>query len=530
MYRYSSAFIYLTQHKCWLGCQNNVYSRYFLSIIITITALSIMPVNAQVSIDEVKLSGDYRWGEAFSTERDEAIALARQDLIEGISVIITSSVEVQTEEMDENVTSEFQSNVRTQSQMVLQGLGYLDEKRRDGSWRVVAFISNEDLEKSVEREQKRLSAKLIEAYSAEQNGEYNKALRLYFETFIESYNIPPEPILVDSSLFSGNINIRQYTRDEIIEWLNSIELVATDVQSSSSETTTELYIEVKATIENQPVSNIQISVNRPDYGQHLILNGFTQIFYDRKPESKSQRINFKITPNISILPANLRPFAEQVSPERVKPVTVDFGNVIEIDFKAIKLSDGSFRFSPRVMNVSVTQLEWNFGDGTTTTEVSPRHQFQNEDYQNVSLTLNRSENLSVSKEINRTDRVSFLGGDRDLFTPRSVLAESRYRVPFQHIDYIERIRRMLDFKSLESYLVRLNSSNVIRMGGARSVRSEDDSYIIITDPETEKVEAILSPIQSYLRYLITEDELTTFGRSEWRSHFRGYIPIWVEFQ
>ena len=72
----------------------------------------------------------------------------------------------------------------------------------------------------------------------------------------------------------------------------------------------------------------------------------------------------------------------------------------EIKFKKVQFMDLS-----KKGNGNIVRWEWNFGDGTTSTEEHPLHTYSEKDTYAVSLAVTDENNLSdaITKEIVKTD-------------------------------------------------------------------------------------------------------------------------------
>ena len=109
------------------------YSAIAVFIFFNLCLMPVAVAQAQITELEIKRSGKYYWGDGYSQDRNEAISLARQDLVQKRYVQVRTVTELSEREENFSATSEFSSNVRVESGMELRGLDYIDIERRDGS-------------------------------------------------------------------------------------------------------------------------------------------------------------------------------------------------------------------------------------------------------------------------------------------------------------------------------------------------------------------------------------------------------------
>jgi len=504
-----------------------LFVRMFLFSFLFVEAVS---AQSRITEREIKLSGNYKYGEGFSMDLEVSRTNARQQLLQGIQVLISTETELIEEERGAGVISDYRSNVRIQSRMQLEGLRFHEDQRRDGSWWVIAYISNEDFERTIENIRRRMFLKLENAVYFERTGNYNRAIALYYEIFAEAPGLPIQ-LFSDADEHGAALELQQFAREKILEWLNGIDIELVRVRDRSVTNSVELYIDLNLRYKGQPVEYLNVRLNRPGYGLQAVLNGNVELFYDLNPESLLEDITIRLElnpPPLVMIPEDSRSIAERNRPVRNRTIRVDFSDLINPDFVIEELADNHFQFIPRPGILSVTSVEWNFGDGNRSTELQPRHTFLNmRQARHVTLRFNQSPELEVTKTIEPSGNLIRVVNPK---LTRPIELEAGYYVPFHQREYIQRISGMKSYRALQSYLLRLVDSNVLASWGAqRNVRPEH-SYIILTDPDTEHVHVILSPVRSFLRFDVLRDDVMSYDSNEWVESFRGYRPVYIQFQ
>ena len=484
---------------------------------------------SQITAKEIKVSGKYKFGDGFAGELDVARDNAKRNLVLGISAYISTETELIEQESGSNYISDYRSNVTVESEMNIEGLRYHEEKRRDGTWRVIAYVSNEDFENMIENIRRRMFLKLENALHYENINNYNRAIALFYEIFAETPSLPVK-LFTDSEKHGAELELQQYARERLVQWLDAIEINVEGVRDGSGGDNVELYIDLSFYYRGQPVEYLNVNLNRPGYGAIRVENGKAELFYDLPPEEKLEDVNIRleVNPPQLMISDEMRNKANNLSPKRNKSILVDFTDVIKLDFEIDSLGENQYLFIPMPINLSVTNVDWNFGDGSRSTDLQPTHTYVNMRHpRRVTLRFNRSPELEVTKTIKSSGDILRVENPRYAIRARPL--NKGYFVPFHQREYIKRLAGMKNYEALQSYIDRLRDGNIITNFGARTAVRAENCYILITNPDTELVEAVLSPVRSNARYDIISDQFLRFDKDRWVESFRGYRPIYVEF-
>ncbi|MCG8373145.1 MAG: PKD domain-containing protein [Balneolales bacterium] len=494
-------------------------------------------LKAQLSEVEIKLSGDFYWGEGFGGDRETAINNAKRDLIEKLIVRVVSDGVLIESETDNTYSSEFESSTSTMSRMQLRGLEYLPPNERpNGTWEVIAFVSKSDFEESMSIEEERLLLGLEQALNDEKEGRLDAAIPQYFDLLASTYFFPT-PFFTNEEQHGTQAELQSFLRSRINSWINELTINVTEVKSLSTANNIEFYYDLEATYNDNETGFLTISFNRPGYASHQIRDGKVEVFSDILPDEIVENYVFTLTPVIpETLDEDKIGILEEILPSRELSIEIDFSDVIEIDFTVEETEENTFTFIPEVKNISVFDLEWDFGDGTTSSASSPTHQFSSlRSPKNVVLTINQSEELSVTKILSVNglqatepeERNPIDQNDPEITNTINDIIEA-FVVPFSQKTFIDNVIQMKDGQNLTTYLNRLLREDRIFLGRSGDVEDTDKSYLAVINPDNRSVIAILSPVKSGFRTNLSTN--TAVDDSKLSETFRGYGSIWFQFK
>ncbi|MCH8486711.1 MAG: hypothetical protein LAT75_07580 [Candidatus Cyclonatronum sp.] len=506
----------------------------------------INPLSAQAQtteqsqrILEIKQSGNYHWGEAFHENREQALSLARQDLIERIVVFVISDSEVRVSENEEELRSEVQMRSRTLSRMELRGAGHIEVQRRDGSWRTTAYISRADFARTLELEAGRLRSMLAQAEMAESLGNFNGAMLLWLEV-LAATTFFPEPVFVTAFGSDAPVEARLLSRERILRRMNEADIRVSGVRNRSSGDSIEMYLDLEIRFGNQPAEMLEAGIDRRGAGAHPVVNGRTSLYIDQPRTSALEELVLRISPSPgSSLAEETTDALLRIRPETRRAVTADWRPALSLDIETVALSNGRVRLIPNTQNLSVFSVRWTI-DGRSTTESTPVVTFQpGSDTAEVSLHLNNDEHLTTHKSLHRSGRISPLSERRP--TPpatagrsprpetaptpapaRSTASESAIVTAL--LDELLRIRIGDQFISR---LNGLQQEGRLIVGNRTDMPDASLSYLAVINPVNRRVEAVLGPALNGARTRLPGT--TTFTETEIPERFRNMGTVWFHF-
>lgn len=509
----------------------------FLMVFVGIEVLA----QGQPTVADIKLSARYYWGEGFSTDRQQAIDLARQDLVQKMVVTITAEQNLKVVEDGTGNTSTFELRSKSLSRMQLRGLDYVVGQRRDQSYQATAFVSKLDFNQTMVELRNRILTQKSQMNAAIQRGNRSVAIAQAFDILVQTYFIPVP-------VFSDSIDVQSYVRSQLSAWLMDAEVTVPSVTNRSAPGHTELSLEASVRFGSELASDLLLQLNRPGYGEHPVRDGRADVFLDVEPELPNQNIEFRLMPVIpTSLDAELKTLAQDILPSRILLVPVNFKPVMMVDFTVSKLLGDGYRFAAQFQNVSVFDIQWNFGRGQTSTQASPKVELADIPAAGrpISLIINRSPELTLSKVLMPDGTLRSVGDSGTPVEPEQPEPEPVVVTPAptplpapntvmtidlialsqrNHLDPLLRIRNAAAFTD---QLERLKQQNVVRYGRSSEVGPIERSYVAIVDPTDRSIKTVLTPLMNGVRYDLSNNE--PVAPEAMRDRYQGMGSIWFSF-
>lgn len=515
-----------------------------LKFLIPLTFLMFLntAVFAQVSKQEILLSGNYMFGQAYGETRAEAINNARVNLIEKLVVTVSNEAELEVRDEGDVYESQFLSRTQTLSRMQLRGLDVITDERRDQSWEAIAFISNEDYRSSMDTARERLIRLLQTAEETRNTSEAPLALQNYAEVMVER-SFFPLPLYADEAVSSASGNdIADFAARRIEQMLSAVEIEITEIQSYTDpvELVLELYLTHPTAADPVPVQDTEIRFDLSGYGFMPVKGGFVELSLDVLPERTQATYTLELMPSYNPPDDSYAAIAASTLPRLTRRLEIDFTPYINLDFSARRIGTGGFVFQPSIQNLAVSNVNWDFGDGMHSRQLNPRQAFTPEQMQEprlITLEINGRENLRVIKELHpdgslKTPEASGQEAADEARVevipatePRPAAAEA-YRVPAGHQQLIdgliraqrwEQARQLLSGYQQESRGLTFGNSSAV---GAANTKG---SYVLIIQPDNMTIEAVLSPEKDGLRQNLRSGSAIP----DIREQYRGLAPVWV---
>lgn len=519
-------------------------NRYFFALAICFLFSLASSVCAQISEQEILLSGNYLYGQAYGETREEAINNSRVALIEKLVVTVTNEAELNVRDDVNAFESEFVSRTQTMSRMQLRGLDVMPKERRDGSWEALAYISNEDYRRSMNAEKDRLVRLLRTAEQARNNGNEAEALQDYTQLLIQR-PFYPLPLYADDALENApGSDIAEFAARQIERQLSAVNIELRELQTYTDpvEVVLELELTYGRGAQKRPLEGAEIRFDLSGYGFIPVTNGYAELSLDVLPERAVASYPLALRPAYNSADEGQAAVAESVLPAVNRRLEIDFTPHIRLDFSATQVGTGGYQFQPAIQNLAVKQVAWNFGDGLSSSRLNPRQAFtpaQMQESRIITLTLNGREELSVSKELRPDgslhsvesfdDRKDNLEED-PLPVPRPVVEpepdEEEFSLPDAHKRIIDELVRSQRWDQAQRLLTGFQQENRRLKFGARDAvgnQYTDSSYVLIIDPESRRVEAVLSPEHGGARKNLRNGQLVE-SLSE---RYAGRAPVWV---
>lgn len=490
-------------------------------LLLLIPAFAVGQQGDRERLIQIKTSGEYYWAEAFSADVHEARTVARQNLIERISVHVTSDSELQIRDDDQEYSSRMEMRTRTLSSMRLRGSDYIAERRADDTWRVTAFISEDDFEKSMETESGRLLSKIREAHRAEQAGNVNTAMTLWMEV-LGATAFFPLPVYGNTDEHGTDAEIGQHARSKITEWLQKADVRVHQTQNRTSGDNVEIYLDIDISFAGRAATGVSAGIARPGFGQHSATQGRARLFLDRARDSSAETLVISLKP---VPPEGIAPeYAEvlrRIRPSVQQSVDVGWSGVVSVSFEAVEAGSSGFRLIPETQNLSVFDLQWRLPGSRSTSDSAPVIRFDDgQEYADIQFQINRDDGLTVSKRLLADGSLTAVP-PADTPSPETSPAAA----PEGVLQDLFRIRSSGRFTQ---HLLELQEEGIITLARRRAeMTNPQASYMAIINPNTRLVEAILSPAENEVRTRIPGSQ--TLREDEISSRFENMGAVWFRF-
>ncbi|MFW6347539.1 MAG: hypothetical protein ACOC2C_02875 [Cyclonatronaceae bacterium] len=505
---------------------------------------------AQVSEQEILLSDSYIFGQAYGETRDEAINNARVALIEKLVVTVTNESELNVRDDATAFESEFVSRTQTMSRMQLRGLDVMPEQRRDGSWKAIVYISEEDYRRSMDTSRDRLLRLLQAADSARLQESPAVALRDYTELLVQR-PFYPLPLYADEALENAPGNdIAEFAARRIEQELERVNIEVRELQTYTDPV--EIVLELRLTHEQsgRPLQEAEIRFDLSGYGFLPVNDGYVRLSLDVLPERRLASYAMQLRPAYEASDEGQASIAASVIPVVSRRLEIDFSRHISLDFSATRVGTGGYQFQPLIENIAVKEIRWDFGDGLSSRQLNPRQAFtpeQMEQPRMVSFTLNGRPELTIKKELrpdgnlytvaNPEENVSeeqdaprhdarTATAPRDTPEEESPPAPASYRIPAAHQNVIDELLRSQRWEQAQRLLTGFQQENSqLKFGNSTSVGREHiaECYVLVLNPDSQMVEAVLSPEQAGIRQNLRNGQPV----EDMRDRYSGRAPVWV---
>ncbi len=157
-----------------------------ITLILTVTFCFASSSREKILESRVKYSGEYKWGEAVGNNLINTREAAIRDLTHKIFVAVSSKVGHTVSDAEDAPVDEISITTDTYSALKLQNLEII-ELNEENNFRVIAYISNSDLDKSFANSKKRVLDFILLARTAESEGRIADALRSLYRAFLLSH-------------------------------------------------------------------------------------------------------------------------------------------------------------------------------------------------------------------------------------------------------------------------------------------------------------------------------------------------------
>jgi len=479
----------------------------------------LIPLCLQAQTErDIKLSGNYYWGEGEHKSEEQARNMALQDMIFKIQVTVSSEVLAKEEEIDNQYSEEFRSAVRVSSTLSLQGIDFF-RKTRKGNLVVVAYISKENYRKSIEAISKEISGLVTSIEIDEQLGNIGTLIEDYYIAYLRAFQCP-EPVKFTTADGKKYPNIQMFLKNKIETWLTCLKITPGKVTIDAS--IPMVTIPVSITDNGKPVGNIIVRLNTQDGADMEVIDGKTQFFLYMLPSAFQENIDVILAINLNRKKTkdDLYHLHESFKVTHSKNVSLDYSGLIKIGFNVYPQVSGALLFKPVYTNLSISDLTWDFGEGESSSQQNPLHNYADKNDHIVTLTFNNNPELMVKKRVSADGKVVDISKEKE---PPVNVDKKKSLVLELNSPVLEDLVKANDYDKLAKKLKTYKKRHKLIYGKENTFVKPENCYIFIIHPRSKIVVAVLDKGKDERRNLKTGEMI-----SDLSVHYRGMISIYTE--
>jgi hypothetical protein len=321
--------------------------------------------------------------------------------------------------------------------------------------------------------------------------------------------------------------LRNFLEEKISSYLSDIELTPSDPKVSKN-VDDQFEVEIKAIYKGSPVNKIHARFDLPDNPNRTINNGSSSLFIYNEPSFISQKLTVLLS-MFTDKKGDLADLEKDFNIDYKREITLDFSKVMSFDFTIDDKGEGLVCFQPDIKHLSISKVEWDFGDNIQSDEVNAKHIYKNLDTFLVKMKLNSSEEIMKTHRI-RYDVSSkkFVMGDipqKKVDIPKVVdIPKDVNKLPdTSHSTVISDLIKKSDFKDLITQLDIYKQSGKIIWGKENDFDTPENCFVFIIDPVTQKTIAVLEKGKKERKNLLDNTLCTDIKKT-----FTGKGAIFVE--
>ena len=361
--------------------------------------------SAKIKEREIKTNPDkYYFGEHEGNEYEIVIEKSKTYLIQSINQFAKSTREISISDVNDSINDSFSSSSSSISMMKLYNLKKLDLKPKSGDkYRVISYISLEDLKKSNEQTEKEILGLLKEAENLEiLNNNIYDAVPQYYKAYLKSQTSIFEIKYNSNTL--GEVSAKNFAEQKVRKYLDDVIIKSESIKYIESDDQFE--ITLRLDYKGKVLNNIQVKTESGDLDFRRVASNKVKLFEVYQDLSQLEiNINCLISPFIEFTENDfLKLIEEDFGVIANKTIVADFSSFIKIDFKCESVNKNAFKFTPDINGIPPNNFSWSFSDGTKSTDQNPLKIIpQNFTGLTITFILNDNENYKVIKELTKNN-------------------------------------------------------------------------------------------------------------------------------
>ncbi|MFC1552510.1 hypothetical protein ACFL6P_08105 [Candidatus Latescibacterota bacterium] len=173
-------------------------------LLIIFVALNLNSELHAITMEELRISGEFYYGHGISENAREASDMALNDLTNQISVTITSDFQNKVTQTNSDLETRTQSIIKTFSRTTLRNVETIRTMTDDGI-SIIHYIKKDDVNKIFDERCKLISDIYFKANDMEQSGDIGYALKWYYFAAVLMNSLPAEYVERDGVNFTTDI-------------------------------------------------------------------------------------------------------------------------------------------------------------------------------------------------------------------------------------------------------------------------------------------------------------------------------------
>ena len=478
------------------------------------------------SEQDIKLSGEYYWGEGEHKSEEQARNLALQDMLFKIQVTVSSEVMTKEEQVDERYTEEARSLVRASTTLSLQGVDFLTKSRK-GNRVVIAYISKENYRKSIAAVSAEISGLVKSIEVDEQRLGLGNLIENYYLAYLRAFQCP-EPIQYTTLSGQQYPNVQMFLKNKIETWLTGLTVTPGKIIVDAS--IPMMTIPVNVSDQGKPASKIIAKLNTTDAAEMEVIDGKVQFFRYLLPSAMHENLDVILAVNLDRQKTreDLYQLHESFKITQPKKIELDYSGLVRLGFNVYSQVSGALLFKPVYTNLSVADLVWDFGDGETSSQQNPLHKYVDQNDHIVTLTFNNNQDLTLSKRVSPDGKTAEIVKEEKppvskVQESTPVAEEKKPWSPSYASPVLADLANCQSYQDLAGKLEHFKKQHKLIYGKADTFVKPENCYIFIIHPQSKTVVAVLDKGKGGRLNLKTGEIITDLS-----AQYRGMISIYTE--
>ncbi|MCK6602913.1 MAG: hypothetical protein L6Q77_13940 [Bacteroidetes bacterium] len=457
---------------------------------------------------------DFFMGEAIGTDSAQLKMEARKELILSIQNILSVESSSTTAETERGISSSIKQKINSWSWVRLSGISFSSFDLPDGKVKVIAWISKSDYRKSMDD----LAGELITAWELASEREKTAGLSSvipdYYLIYLKSW-YSPEPVRT-----AGIQDLKSWTAGKIKGFLKDVLISQGDLKADDGDETS-FEIPLQFSYEKKPVSGLTFREETESLTPRPVTDGRGLLVSHSFPSSGEKIFRLRLTPAFDPKSSGgeLDEILTLFPLEESRTVTADFTALIEVDFTVTRLENDVLLFKPVIKNLSVSSLEWDFGDGSRSYEQAPRQIYLDQtQHYTVGLLVNKNKRFSVTKTLSGTGTLVSVEKAQ---VPAGSGAKSEKTGPG---DPKKLLLSEKQAESLLSLLEGYREAGKLVFGSKKDFLFPEKCWVVVYHPETKEIKGWLEPADGGYR------DVTTGRKTSGLKDYKGLSAIYIDFK